>query len=498
VLSFITCYRYQSDLLYSVYLVLSAITSAGWVVRLLDVRGGIGGFALRLPLRLTFAQCLLRARGNRHIIIFMKSRLRLNARAFPLIGLAALIMQILDPSRIWVILMIVFGGTWFFCFWWMYGLQRWLSFEREMRFGWAQVGDRLEERFTLRNDFFMPAVWVTVIDHSTLPDHHASLATGVDGSSTSQWKISTQCTRRGVYTLGGTTLETGDPFGIFTLTFEDPTSSTLAVMPAVIALPKFRILSSGWAGEGRRHPRSFEETINASHTREMAPGDPMRLIHWRSTARHDKFLVHEFEGNPAGEWWMLLDLDRHTLRGESFDSTEEHAVTLTASIAVHGLSDEHPVGLAVNAQAASWLPPRRNEYQQRALLKSLAVAAPSEMDLKDYLARLGGSISSRSSLLIVTSNANPEWTHALLPLIWRGIMPTVFLLDPNSYGHPVNLTAITGALEFMNVVCHVIPREMLSNSQFPPGDQGQWEWRVSGTGKAIAVKTPVADWRRLE
>src|SRR5215210_92078 len=179
----------------------------------------------------------------------MKSTLRLNAKIFPVIGFIALIMQIIDPSRVWVILLIGIGGTWLACWWWARGLARSLQFEREMRFGWAQVGDRLEERFTLIDQFMLPATWVTLQDHSTLPDHYASVATGVDGSSTSQWKINTQCTRRGVYILGGTTLETGDPFGIYTLTLEDPTSSTLAVMPPVVSLPKFQIPSKGWAGD---------------------------------------------------------------------------------------------------------------------------------------------------------------------------------------------------------------------------------------------------------
>jgi uncharacterized protein (DUF58 family) len=159
----------------------------------------------------------------------MKSTLRLNARIFPIIGALAFIMQIVDPSRVWVILLIGIGGTWLFCWWWVRGLARALTFEREMRYGWAQVGDRLEERFTLNNQFALPATSITVQDHSTLPDHHASVATGVDGASTAQWKINSQCTRRGVYTLGGTTLETGDPLGLYTLTLEDTNSSTLAV-----------------------------------------------------------------------------------------------------------------------------------------------------------------------------------------------------------------------------------------------------------------------------
>jgi uncharacterized protein (DUF58 family) len=344
----------------------------------------------------------------------------------------------------------------------------------------------------------LPATWVTVQDHSTLPDHHASVATGVDGSSTAQWKILSQCTKRGVYTLGGTTLETGDPFGIYTLTLEDLKSSTLAVMPPVVALPQFHILSSGWAGEGRTNPRSLEETINASHTREMTPNDPMRWIHWKSTAKQNKFFVRQFEGTPAGDWWILLDLDKNTQLGIGWDSTEEHSVILASSLASQGLNEEHPVGLAVNGHDPAWFVPRRNEYQQKTLLKSLAVAAASELDLKNYLQRIGQTVGSRSSLLIITANANAEWTQPLLPLMWRGIMPTVFLLEPNSYGGTSQTKAIEDALQLIGAPCHIIPKEMLDARQIRPGHEGEWEWRISATGRAIAVNKPVDDWRRLE
>jgi uncharacterized protein (DUF58 family) len=293
-------------------------------------------------------------------------------------------------------------------------------------------------------------------------------------------------------------LETGDPFGIYTLTIEDPTSFTLAVMPPVVSLPKFHILSSGWAGEGKTNPRSLEETINASHTREMTPNDPMRWIHWKSTARHNKYFVRQFEGTPAGDWWILLDLDQETQLGSGWESTEEHGVIITASIASQGLNDEHPVGLAINGREPSWLVPRRNEHQQRALLKSLAVASPSDLPFHDYLQRIGQTLSSHSSLLIVTANASVEWTEALIPLMWRGIMPTIFLLDPISFGGTQDTKAISDSLQMMNVPCHIIPKELLDKQQIKPGQEGEWEWRISATGKAIPVHIPQADWRRLE
>lgn len=428
----------------------------------------------------------------------MKTTLRLNAKIFPVIGILAFVMQIIDPSRVWVILLIGVGGFWLVCRWWARGLARSLQFEREMRFGWAQVGDRLEERFTLTNQFLLPATWVTLQDYSTLPDHYASVATGVDGSGTAQWRVLTQCTRRGVYTLGGTTLETGDPFGVYTITLEDLTSSTLAVMPPVLSLPAFQISSSGWAGEGKPHRHALQETINVSHTREMLPSDPMRLIHWKTSARQNKFFVRQFEGSPAGDWWLVVDLDKRSQLGTGWDSTEEHAVILASSLAAQGLNADHPVGLSINGNNADWLVPRRNEYQLRSLLKALAVASPSEMQLKDYLQRAGQSLSSHCSLLIITANADLEWTQSLLPLMWRGIMPTVFLLDPVSFGGSTGTKAISQVFQSMSVPCHVIPKEFLDKPQARPGHEGEWEWRISATGKAVAVRAAQEDWRGLQ
>ena len=438
----------------------------------------------------------------------MKSVVRLNAKIFPLIAALAFLMQIVDPSRVWVILVVGIGGAWLVCWWWARGLARSLKFEREMRFGWARVGDRLEERFTLTNQFGLPATWVTLQDHSTLPNHYASFATGVDGFSTSQWKINTRCTRGGVYTLGGTTFETGDPLGIYTVTFEDPTSSTLAVMPPVLSLPRFEILASGWAGEGKPRRHALQETINTSHIREMLPNDPMRLIDWKTTARlagsqhgagfGNPFYVRQFEGTPAGDWWIVLDLDRNSQVGTGWDSTEEHAIILASSLAGKGLNEDHPVGLSINGASPEWIPPRRNEYQLRSLLKALAIASPAEMSLKDYLQRAGRSFSSHCSLIIITASADPGWTQSLMPLMWRGVMPTVFLFDPVTFGGDAHTKAVSDTIQSMNVPCHVIPRDMLDTPEARPGHEGEWEWRISATGKAIAVRAAQEDWRGLK
>jgi hypothetical protein len=124
------------------------------------------------------------------------------------LALAALVMQILDPSRIWTIFLIGLGGLLGIAYAWARSLRRGLSLRREMRYGWAQVGDTLEERFSLQNTGWFPATWVEIEDRSTLPGYDASRATGVDTDSTNQWLTEGVCARRGVYFLGGTALTT--------------------------------------------------------------------------------------------------------------------------------------------------------------------------------------------------------------------------------------------------------------------------------------------------
>ena len=70
--------------------------------------------------------------------------------------------------------------------------------------------------------------------------------------------------------------------------------------------------------------------------------------------------------------------------------------------------------------------------------------------------------------------------------------------DPVTFGGASNANALAETLQTMGVPCHLIPKELLDKKQIWPGQEGEWEWRISGTGKAIAVRSPSADWRRLE
>ncbi len=98
--------------------------------------------------------------------------------------------------------------------------------------------------------------------------------------------------RRGPVGVRGLAVETGDPLGFFTHRSKGNDSELTLV------LPRFKALAD------RPHAREMEASVAAPRAgsgtemfgvREYRPGDPLRRIHWRSSARHGELIVREFE-----------------------------------------------------------------------------------------------------------------------------------------------------------------------------------------------------------
>jgi len=422
------------------------------------------------------------------------------------------VLSAVDEYAGWRFLLFGLVGVWALSRYWALSLARSLRLKREMRFGWAQVGDRLEERLTLTNASALPAVWVEIRDHSDLPGYSIDQVRAADGSSTTTWRSAGQCNRRGLFTLGPTSLVASDPLGLYTIELHDPSCVQLMVTPPVVPLPRIQVAPGGLAGEGRPRPNAPERTVSVSGVRELVPGDSLRLVHWRTTARRQQFHVRTFDNTPLGDWWLILDTNQGVQAGEGARSTAEHGVILAASLADRGLRLRRAVGLAAGGKPVGkaedetlvWLPPRPGDGQRWAILRALALLEPGQRPLAELLAGLAPSLGNNASLVLVTPDAGGDWLEALLPLVWRGLAPTVLLLDPASFGaspaisQPGATRRLANALARQGISHQVITPDLLDRPEARPGTGGAWRWRVTPSGRAIADEPSLtAPWRSL-
>jgi len=378
---------------------------------------------------------------------------------------------------------------------WARSLRDNLRLERAMRFGWVQVGDKLEEQFVLYNDGLFPATWVEITDRSTLPGYSVTRATGIAEKSQNLWHTTGLCSRRGVYTLGYTTIRSGDPLGIYQVEIVLPDSVTLMVMPPVIALPSIEITPGGWLGEGRPRPQAPEQTVSSAAVRQFAPGDGIRLIHWPTTARLNELYVRMLEGAPVGDWWIILDFDRSVqVAGDGSETTEELGVILAASLADRGLRNHRSVGLLASGKEPIWMRPELGDHRRWEILRALALLELGETSLAGLLESATPAFGHQANLIIITPSLKSEWLKPLTDLIWRGSTPTVIMIDPSSFGSrtnpPANMNALDNLLIDLNIPHHVVTRDLFKQPDAHPGPRGQWEWRIMPTGKAVPVRLP--------
>lgn len=432
--------------------------------------------------------------------------LKLNYRLLPFLVIILLVVRIFDPYAGWTILLVGLGSAWLVSYLWARSLKRSLQLTREVRFGWVQVGDRLEERFTLTNRGFFPALWVEVIDHTDMPGYSGSAATGVGGFGENRWHTEGVCSQRGLFTHGPTTLHSGDPFGIYTVEIHDPQSVSLLVAPPVLPLTGIQLEPGGWSEQGAPRARAIEKTLDAASARPYLPGDQPRWIHWRTTARRSELYVRLFDGAPAGDWWIVLDLDRSTMAGDGLESTIEHAVVLAASLASYGLREGRQVGLSINSLDPAWLPPRSGDGQRWEILRMLALASPGDRRLDEFSASLPKAKRRRTSDILITANTNPAWLAKLAPSSSQSTPPMVLLLDPLTYREQEEPQSApwADARSFrreclqLGIPLQVIPKQVFDQPGMHPGKRGTRQWRVTPFGRAVQVGSlPEADWKAL-
>jgi uncharacterized protein (DUF58 family) len=416
----------------------------------------------------------------------------------PVSAAGLLILQILSPDRVWAVLLIAFGGIWLIGWLWARSLARHLTLQREVRFGWTHVGDWVEERFTLINAGWAPAVWVEVLDRSTMPSYDPSRVAGVGGRSETRWQTRGMCTRRGLYMLGPTTIVSQDPFGIYRIEKDYPACSTMAVMPPVVPLPAIEIAPGGRAGDGRARADAPERTVDAASVRAYRPGDSLRWIHWPTSARKGSLHVRLFDGMPVGDWWIFLDMDRSALAGEGENSTEEHAVVLAASLANRGISEGRAVGLVGQGERdLFWIPPREGETQLWEILRALVMISPARRGVGDLLRQLDPREGARSSLILITPEVEGRWLEPLLLLMRRGIQPTVLLLDPASYGGKNSPGILPDQLIECGIAHYVITRDLLDRPELHSGVPGGIKWKITPRGRAIITEEIDLSWKAL-
>jgi uncharacterized protein (DUF58 family) len=291
------------------------------------------------------------------------------------------------------------------------------------------AGQSANVRVRLDNMSRLPSSVLLVEDH--VPDGVAApsrfVVDRIEPGGTRDLSYEIKVAGRGRYQLGPMSIRLADPFGFCELTRSFRSQDELVVTPEIERLPRSRSMPLAAASRLRRAALRGEEEAT---TRPYRPGDDMRRVHWRTTARTGELMVRREDAPRLGGATVLLD-DHLGSWGDDTgaDSPFEWAVRATGSIAVHLASSGFGVrlvtheGLAAVAAAANPAP----------LLDELAtIVQVPPIDHRPAFAAVAGS--DGGMVVLVLGRTAPEVTRRLSTLRPRSSPGIAVLVAGDHWG----------------------------------------------------------------
>ncbi len=188
--------------------------------------------------------------------------------------------------------------------------------------------------------------------------------------SSDRWSYYCSTTKRGIYQWHEIKLRSGNPLGLFWCLRSHQIAAKAIVYPQILPLTRCPLVDSiGQDDSIVLQSEQRYQTASQGLTRALRPyrsGDPMRLIHWRTSARLGEFKVRELEIITGGQEVIICLDTNYDWQEETFD----RAVTAAASLYFYAHKSQLNVKL--------WTASTGLLSGKRSVLETLAGVLPTE------------------------------------------------------------------------------------------------------------------------
>jgi len=354
-----------------------------------------------------------------------------------------------------------------------------LRVTRRADFYRASVGDIFKEQFEVRNMSRLPGGWVELHNEMGLPMVAGSrLLTRLRPREKQTFVARTWLTRRGGFAVGPTRLVVADALGLFRAERRFPPEGNLVVLPMVFPIRNLMQPPGFLPGGKVIRRKSLDITPHAAGVRPYVPGDPMRRIHWPTTARRGQLIVKEFEQDPQAEVWLFLDVQQRVQAQSAYEtpamqlesllftrkpkltlppSTLEYGISIAASMAHYFIAEKRSVGLVARDRAYTMIQAERSERQESKILETLAfIEGKGEQSISALVSAHAPLLPKGSSVVLLTPTTSDELLMVTDDLQRRRLRPIVILMVAQSFGGKGGTERIAVALNTQGVPVRLI------------------------------------------
>jgi uncharacterized protein (DUF58 family) len=285
----------------------------------------------------------------------------------------------------------------------------------------AFPGEKIELTFELSNRGF-PLPWLEIEmelpyrlatgkrAHSPYTWERLRWVTALRRGQVISWKHTLEAKSRGDYRLGPLRLRSGDMFGLFPRELILPHFQSLLVYPRIFPLSKLNLPLRALFGE-KVGPRSvYEDISRVAGVREYRYDDPLKRIHWKASAAHNKLQTRQYECGTSLSLFLILDVNSFTEEDEKF----EYAVSTIASLAYEAERQGFAVGLLTTGEPEVHIPIGSGRPWLMQILEALArITVKSQLPFYKQMDRIRTILPTGATRIVVSRTTAPPLVNHL-------------------------------------------------------------------------------------
>lgn len=258
------------------------------------------------------------------------------------------------------------------------------------------------------------------------------VAVAGDGTSTT---LMAECERWGAHRVGPLLVRVSDVLGAWWIERPVAAGRSLRVYPSEVRLRSLVAPRRTQPLTGSRRSRARGEGVEYADVREYVPGDPLRRIHWRASARRGRLYVTERHPERNADVVLLVDgsAELRGRRGSSLDET----VRATAALARHYLAARDRVTLVGASGGVWWLTGGLGERQRYRIAEALLEGGRRITYVWDAATIDRRALPTGALVLALTPLLSRRMVDTLRELRARGRDVAALVIDPAGYLEPV-------------------------------------------------------------
>lgn len=259
-------------------------------------------------------------------------------------------------------------------------------------------------------------------------------------------------TRRGWYTLGPLQIEMGDVLGMLRSRMTVP-ASNVTIYPEVLPLTELGLPADLSFGPLRPVGARMisEDPARPAGVRAYVPGDDVRRLDWKSSARQQSLLVRRADPTIAPETTIALAFGRGDYPQQVLQDAVERAAIVAASFGVALLLHKLPVSFVTNGADPQHgtngmaLPFGRGDGQRQTLLAAIGRLAIGSDELWPLLHTQ--SLPWGGTLLLICADLTTDMLPQIVTMRRHGQAIVLVLIEGSAAGmalaHQQRLRAYT-------------------------------------------------------